>query len=186
MQFGFWIQKTHSVDDTSTSIKRWNPGASSKTNGKVWFLLPPGHTGHLCFATSLEGACGHMAGMTPKECQHRDMNLCQAGQEKDPSNNPHALFLIAPFWSSRGSDTLMKLEPQDGNKLGLWLTSWWTPPWNLCGLEINYIVLSHWYGGESLSAAAIITLTKTAIPPFSLPFPIFIPSEGLSPRNIWI
>ena len=50
--------------------------------------------------------------------------------------------------------------------------SWWTPPWNICDLEINHIVLSHWYGGESLFAAAIINLTKRFIPPFPYPFPL--------------
>lgn len=120
--------------------------------------------------------------------QHRDASHRQVSQGEATSNSPGFLF-IPPFWSNRGSCRLDE-ESQDGKHLGLWLSSWWISPWNLCDLEVNYVVLSHWYGGEPLFAAAIFDYTKRFIPPFSLPFPTFVPSEGLSPgtsgsKELW-
>ena len=103
--------------------------------------------------------------------QRRDANHCQVGQAEATSNSPSVFLLIPPFWSNHGSCRFDE-ESQDGKHLGLWLYSWWTPPWNICNLEINHIVLSHWYGEGSLFAAAIINLTKRFIPPFPYPFPL--------------
>lgn len=154
--------------------------------GRNCFLLPPGPTAHPHLFTSLEGMCGHLTVRPAREHQHSDVNSARPDREKALRDNPHVPF---PSCGNHGSHTLKKREPQDGRKLGLWLTSGRTPPWRNTHMEYTYL-------GNTIYCMKPLTCGRTnysnhhhlkrVIPLSSLPFPTLIPSKGLSPRGIWI
>ena len=120
--------------------------------------------------------------------QRRDADHCQTGQGEAPATVLlffFFFFLIPPFWSNHDSCRFDE-ESQDGKDLGLWLSSWWIPPWNLCDLEINYTVLSHWMWGRIIVCSSHRHLDQEIYSTICLTLSHFCAIRGFESRNIWI